>query len=172
MNSQLVINLARKGKGFKGWYMQHTLGGKLLLKKALANKYGTREVLGDGTLKYTKQNGSSTEVRYMDKKTYKPYRTTVRTYDAAGKRIALNSYYQSRDDIEHRTCLNVMDYPGMGRKSVFKRMSYNKDTLSWDTDYAETTSIKRSFEGLKIVRKISDYINQTAETIDKFLPLE
>ena len=168
MDSSLVINIARKGSGFKGWYLNNTLGGKCLLRTALSKQFGKRKKsFNNGVAKYEKQNKSNIETRYINDK-FKPFLSKVTKYNDEGKKISQAIFYQNPNNPRQRTSLTMNDYPKLGKRIyVFNKYSYNEMTHGWNIDYKEQTTMKYDDIVLIIKSVINDYISKTRDIIEK-----
>jgi len=174
MNSMTIINYARKDTGIRGWYMNNTLGGKLLLKHALQSKYGKQvKAVKNQFYRHERKKGDCTETRYLDKY-YQPKASVLRKYDNNGSRLSLVSYCDDPKDIHSRTVLRKVDYQRLGRReSLFTRMKYNSETGNWDVIYKDQTIFTKNDDNtISVTKTVNDYAKQTIETVKKVFNLK
>ena len=173
MNSTGIINASVRGLGVKGWYLNKTISGRMLVKHALESKYGKQEAVLDGGIrKFVKKKDNNVETRYLNKYC-KPFQTTLKSYDKDGSRHNLTSYWENPKDYHYRTSLQINNYKKLGkRESVFKRLSYSPDNGLWKVEFLEKTVINKTDDGLTITKFIKDCIKQTTETFSQTIPKE
>ena len=171
MNSTKVINIARKGEGFKGWYLNKTLGGKCVLRRALAKQYGKRkDSFENGVAKYEKKIPNGVETRYIGSK-LKPFLTKLTKFGESGRKVSEAAFYQNPNNPRQKTNLLMNDYPKFGKRVyTFNRLSYNVETNGWKVDYREQTTMKYNDSEIKVKSVINDFLNNTRNVIEKTFP--
>ncbi len=168
MDTSLVINIARKGSGFKGWYLNKTLGGKCLIRRALAKQYGKRKNSFDnGVAKYEKKISNGVETRYISNK-LKPFLTKLTKFGEDGRKTSQSFFYQNPDNPRQRTSMSMNDYHQLGKRIyVFNKYSYNEITHGWNLNYQEQTTMNYDDTAINIKSVINDYIAKTSDIIEK-----
>lgn len=168
MNSDMVINIARKGAGFKGWYLNKTLGGKCILRKALSDKYGKRQgKFGDGILKYEKEGKNSITINYINNR-FKSFLRNICSYNDEGKRTHKAVFYLDPNNPRYKTSLHVDDFVKSGKRVYeLNRYRYNADRNNWKHVYNEKTTMDYSSSEIKIKCTMHDYLNGTTDTLER-----